>query len=252
MSIQYTVMGKIFDTIIEFFKNKAVSMPKKLAIIVLLVFSVFLVDNYCGFSYYFVQSYKLNYITSLEDARVKYAKDRVVSQELDRMMVNALNRWTIFNAVADIFQKTFSTTSDAREQQLTNEIVKEQKKIVVKETQKKVEIKENSNNILSFLFPVAERSPFWHTVCSCFNLILCLLLCVFYLVYSPFIHDKSKKNAVLGMCILIPLLVGMIFFVQWIFSEIPDIDGRPRINNIIYMIVNILILILIGKKTVKN
>lgn len=47
---------------------------------------IVLVDHCCGFSYYFVQSYKLDYITSLEDARVKYAKDRVVSQELDRMI----------------------------------------------------------------------------------------------------------------------------------------------------------------------
>lgn len=115
-------MSGLIEKILEFFESKALSLPKKMTISALVCLSILLVDNYCGFSYYFVQSYKLDYITSLEDARIKYAKDRVVSQELDRMMVNALNRWTVFSAVSDIFQETFTTTSEAREQQLVEEI----------------------------------------------------------------------------------------------------------------------------------
>ena len=97
-------MSGLIEKILDFFGSTAVSFPKKMTISTLVFMSILLVDNYCGFSYYFVQSYKLDYITSLEDARVKYANDRVVSQELDGMMVNALNRWTVFNAVSDIFQ----------------------------------------------------------------------------------------------------------------------------------------------------
>lgn len=149
-------MGELIKKILEFFESKAVSLPKKMTISTLVCLTILLVDNYCGFSYYFVQSYKLDYITSLEDARVKYAKDRVVSQELDRMMVNALNRRTVFNAVSDIFQKTFNTTSEAREQQLVEEITKNRNE----KTENTIEKSDETNNLLSQLFPLADRSPF--------------------------------------------------------------------------------------------
>lgn len=241
-------MGELIKKILEFFESKAVSMPKKMTISILVFLFFLLVDNYCGFSYYFVQSYKLDYITSLEDARVKYAKDRVVSQELDRMMVNALNRWTVFNAVSDIFQNTFSTTSEAREQKLVEEIANNKKDI--KETE--IAKTEESHDALSIVFPVAERSPFWHTLCSSFDLIIMALICMLYIILSPFIHDKNKKSALLGMCVVLPFLIGLIFFIQWIFSYIPDIVGRPRINNLIYISVNIILLILITKKIKKK
>lgn len=236
-------MGGLIEKIFEFFGSKAVSLPKKMTISTLVCLIILLVDNYCGFSFYFVQSYKLDYITSLEDARVKYGKDRVVSQELDKMMVNALNRWTIFNAVSDIFQETFNTTSEAREQQLVEEITKNRSG----KTENTIEKSDETNNLFSQLFPLAERSPFWHTVCSCLLLILVLLLCVIYLIFSPFIHDENKKNALLGMCIFIPFLICIIFFIQWIVALIPDIDGRPRINNLIYTIINILVLVCLIK-----
>ena len=236
-------MSGLIEKILEFFGSKALSLPKKMTISALVCLSILLVDNCCGFSYYFVQSYKLDYITSLEDARVKYGKDRVVSQELDRMMVNALNRWTVFDAVSDIFQETFNTTSEAREQQLVEEITKNRNGKIVNKTEKSDE----SNNFILQLFPVEERSPFWHTVCSCLFLILVLLLCVTYSILSPFIHDENKKNVLLGMSVFIPFLIGLIFFVQWIVAFVPDIDGRPRINNLIYTILNIIVLVSLTK-----
>ena len=210
--------------------------------------SVLFVDNCCGFSYYFVQSYKLDYIVTLENARLKYADDKVVSQELDRLMVNALNRWTVYNALTDIFQKTFSTTSEAREQKIAEEIAKNKNDIKKIETAKT----EESHDVISILFPVAERSPFWHTLCSSFDLIMIALLFVLYIMLSPFIHDTNKKNSLLGMCVLLPFLIGVIFFIQWILSLIPDIAGRPRINNIIYLSVNIILLILLTKNIKKK
>ena len=90
------------------------------------------------------------------------------------------------------------------------------------------------------------------TVCSCLLLILVLLICVTYLILSPFIHDKNKKNTLLGMCIVLPFLIGLIFFLQWIISFIPDIAGRPRINNLIYVSVNIIVLVLLTKKIKKH
>ena len=233
-------MGELIEKIIGFFQDKAVSLSRKVIILLFIVVSVLLVDNCCGFSYYFVQSYKLDYITSLEDARLKYAKDEVVSQELDRMMVNAINRWTIFNSVSDIFQKTFSTTSEAREQRLTEELANDKNK----KNEKEINFQgEEHDGLLSKMFPVAERSPFWHTVCSSFLLVLLLQICVFYLIFSPFIHDTNKKNAILGLCFVIPFLIGAIFFVQWVLSDIPDIDHRPRINNFIYFLLNVLVLV---------
>lgn len=237
-------MGGLIEKIFDFFGSKALSLSKKMTISTLVCLIIVLVDNCCGFSYYFVQSYKLDYITSLEDARVKYAKDRVVSQELDRMMVNALNRWTVFNAVFDIFQKTFNTTSEAREQQLVEEITKNRKE----KTENKIEKSNESNIFLSQLFPVEERSPFWHTFCSCLLLILVLLLCMICLIFLPFIHDTNTKDVLLGMCITIPLLIGVIYFIQWLLSFIPDIDGRPRINNTIYVCINVLIIVFLIKK----
>lgn len=241
-------MGKLFEKIFEFLESRALSMSKKITMLVLIIMIVLLVDNHCGFSYYFVQSYKLDYITRLEDARVKYANDGAVSQELDRMMVNALNRWTVYNAVSDIFQKTFSTTSEAREQQLAKEIVKSHKDNV----ERKIVTQEDSHDFLSFLFPIKERSPLWHTVCSCFNLILFLFLCIFYLICSPFIHDDNKKNALLGMCVIIPILIGLIFLFQWLISFIPDINGRPRINYLIYVVFNISFFFIPMKKMKKS
>lgn len=241
-------MSELIKKIFEFFESKAVSMPKKMLLLILIGMSVLFVDNYCGFSYYFVQSYKLDYIITLENARLKYADDKVVSQELDRLMVNALNRWTVYNAVSDIFQKTFSTTSEAREQKLVEEIAKN--KDEVKKTG--IEKKEDSQDVLSLFFPVAERSPFWHTICSSIDLIIVALICMLYILFSPFIHDTDKKNALLGICVVLPFLIGLIFFTQWILSFIPDIAGRPRINNLIYVSVNILVLVLLTKKIKKK
>ena len=237
-------MGELIEKIIGFFESKAVSLSKKMTILTFVVMLLLFVDNLCGFSYYFVQSYKLDYITNLEDARLKYAKDGVVSQELDRMMVNALNRWTVLNAVSDLFQKTFSTTSEAREQKLAEELSKDKKNRLEKDTEKKDDI---HDGLFSQIFPVAERSPFWHTVCTSLLLIIVLLICLIYVVISPFIHDTDKKNALLGMCFLIPFLIGAIFFIQWVLSFIPDIDNRPRINNLIYFLLNIFIFVLIVK-----
>lgn len=241
-------MGELIRKIIEFFESKAVSMPKKMTILIAIGLSIFLIDNLCGFSYYFVQSYKLDYITSLESARIKYANDKTVSSELDRMMVNALNRWTVYDAVSDIFQKTSSTTSEAREQKLVEEIGRE--KVIQKEVDAKVE----DHDMFSSFFPVADRSPFWHTVCSSLILIIVLIICVVFTICLPFTKDKDKKNVLLGMCILITFLVGAIFFIQWLLSYIPDIDGRPRINNVIYVCLNILVmsLLVISIKDKKN
>ena len=44
----------------------------------------------------------------------------------------------------------------------------------------------------------------------------------------------------------------MIFLTQWLFSFIPDIASRPRINNLIYISVNIFVLILMKKKIKKK
>jgi hypothetical protein len=236
-------MSELIKKILEFFGSKAVSLPKKMIMSIAFVVLFLLIDNLCGFSYYFVQSYKLDYITSLESARTKYAHDKIVSQELDRMMVNALNRWTVYNAVSDIFQKTFSTTSEAREQKLAEEITNK------KVTKKEIETKDEDDGILSRIFPVAERSPFWHTVCSSLLLIVLLAICVIFVICSPFVKDKNKKDALLGMCVIIPLLIGVIYMIQWLLSFIPDIDGRPRINNTIFVCVNVLVIfLLINKK----
>ena len=208
-----------------------------------------LVDNYCGFSYYFVQSYKLDYITNLEDARFKYSEDKIVSQELDKMMVNALNRWTVYNAVSDIFQETFSTTSEAREQQLVEELSMKKKELPKKVITKTVDFNEG---LFSQFFPVEERSPFWHTFCSSLNLVIFLVICVIYIIFSPFSHDVNKKAALKGMCFIIPILVGAIFITQWIVSFIPDIYNRPRINNLLYLFTNFLVAILLIRKIAKN
>lgn len=236
-------MGELINKIFAFFENNAVSMSKKMVMLVLTVILVLFVDNCCGFSYYFVQSYKLDYITNLENARLKYSGDKVVSEELDKMMVNTLNRWTIYNAVSDIFQKTFSTTSEAREKKLTEEIIKNKKE----SSKKEIGIANEPNDIFSKLFPIAERSPFWHTVCSSFNLIIVLLICILYMICYPFIKDANKKNGLLGMCVVIPFLIGAIFFTQWIVSFIPDIADRPRINNVLYILANIIIIVLMIK-----
>ena len=242
-------MGELVEKIIGFFQDKAVSLSRKMTILIFVGVTAILVDNYCGFSYYFVQSYKLDYITSLENARIKYVEDKVVSQELDQMMVNAINRWTVFSAISDIFQKTFSTTSEAREQKLAEELTKDKKN----STEKRIKTKDDVNDgVLSWFFPIAERSPFWHTVCTSFDLVLILLVCVFYLICAPFIQDTNKKSALLGMCFVIPFLIVVIFFIQWILSFIPDLGNRPRINYIIYVFLNVLVLVLIARKKTKN
>lgn len=239
-------MGELVKKILEFFGNNAVSMPKKLIMLIASFLTLLLIDNLCGFSYFFIQSYKLDYITSLEDARFKYAKDKVVSQELDRMMVNALNRWTVYDAVSDIFQRASSTTSEAREKKLVEEISNN------KIPQKEIKTNDDDNVMLSKFFPKAERSPFWHTVCSSMFLILILVICVIFTICSPFLKDKNKKNAVLGMCVVIPLLVSAIFFTQWLLSFVPDIDGRPRINNTIYVSLNIIAIAFLTKRLIKS
>lgn len=241
-------MGELIKKIISFFENNAVSMSKKMTMLVLVTISVLLIDNYCGFSYYFVQSYKLDYITSLENARLKFSEDKVVSQELDRMMVSALNRWTVYNAVSDLFQKTSSTTSEAREKKLVEEITKNKSE----STKKDNKVTNETRDILSLLFPERERSPFWHTVCSSLFLILVTFICVCYIIFSPFIKDTNKKNVLWGMCIVMPFLIGAIFFTQWIVSFIPDIDGRPGINNLIYAFLNSIVIIQVIKKTSKS
>ena len=243
-------MSELVKKILEFFESKAVSMPNKMIMLIIIIGAIFLVDNLCGFSYYFVQSYKLDYITSLEDARFKYSKDNVVSQELDRMMVNALNRWTIYDAIFDIFQNTSSTTSEAREQKLVEKIVKN--KISKKENKIKEKDKDKDKGLLSTFFPVAERSPFWHTICSSLFLVFLTLVCIIYVICSPFIKDNNKRSVLWGMCIVIPTLICGIFFTQWMTSFIPDIDGRPRINNTFYVCLNIIATILLIKRNSKK
>ena len=238
-------MSELIKKILEFFGSKAVSMPKKMLILIVFCLGVLFVDNLCGFSYYFVQSYKLDYITSLEDARFKYAKDKVVSQELDRMLVNALNRWTVYD-VTDIFQKTSLTTSEAREQKLVEEIVEK------KNIKEEVVLKDVDNSFLSKVFPIEDRSPFWHTICSSLLLVFLLLVCIIYVICSPFIKDKSKNSALKGMGIVIPVLLVAILFTQWLFSFIPDIDGRPIINNIIYVCLNGIATYLLIKSSSKS
>lgn len=242
-------MSELITKIFDYFENRAISMSKKMTMLVFCIIVLLLVDNYCGFSYYFVQSYKLDYITNLEDARLKYSNDKVVSQELDKMMVNALNRWTVYNAVSDIFQETFSTTSEAREQQLVEELSMKKEDLPKKDVKEMVD---SNEGLFSQCFPVEERSPFWHTLCSSLNLVFLLAICVIYLIFSPFVHDANKKDALIGMCAIIPILVGGIFITQWIVSFIPDIYSRPRINNFLYVVANISVVILLTRNIKKN
>ena len=67
------------------------------------------------------------------------------------------------------------------------------------------------------------------------------------MICYPFIKDANKKNGLLGMCVVIPFLIGAIFFTQWIVSFIPDIADRPRINNVLYILANIIIIVLMIK-----
>lgn len=90
-------MGKIIEIIGFYMSDSTLGLGKKFYLITFIVLLLIHVDDYYGISYFLSNTYKIDYINSLVDAKKKCKEDKTMYDYYDMKLQDALRRKSIFD-----------------------------------------------------------------------------------------------------------------------------------------------------------
>lgn len=224
-------MEEIIKKFISFLESDRISISRKIGIPLLVIFTILLLDNILGTSYYWINRMETDYIVKVEEAKKNCESDSVLVAYFDEKISNAINRQNIFQWFASLFKNT--RFDDAKEPDDTN----------------------LNGNIFSKMekwFPEVERNQMWHTITSSLLWIIFLVLLSLFLIFAPFIVEKDKVATVLGSIMGLGILVFLIWITQWILGLIPVILNRAYINYTLQLIINLIPIIALTVGSIKE
>lgn len=213
-------MGELIKKFIEFFENQKISISKKITIPLLVVLCIFLVDNLLGVSYYWKNEMEIDYISKIEDTKLKCNSDTIIVKYLEHKMDEAIQRKNVFQRFASLFENVNIINTQKFGTSIANDTL---------------------NNLKEW-FPELDRNQMWHTITSslCFILLLCISLLM--VIYFPFTKDKDRLGTTVLFIFISGILVLLIWGFQWLWGLMPIILNRAYINYSIQLIFNLFLI----------
>lgn len=217
-------MSELISKIWNFFENKRISVPRKISITILIILSILFVDNIVGFSYLYINSQGLDYLSKIEKTKVALKQDTVTCKLLDEMKYDFINRKTVVEQFLELFDN--------------------QSTLKVKTSHNNMQKEIDSQNI--------QRNQILHTVSSSLFWIIWLIIFLFMLIISPFAPPENKWGLILGMVIGISGMSILIWVTQWLFGLLPIFFNRPWINYTLQFILNLIPIFILTRGSIRN
>lgn len=217
-------MSELISKIWNFFENKRISVPRKISITILIILSILFVDNIVGFSYLYINSQGLDYLSKIEKTKVALKQDTVTCKLLDEMKYDFINRKTVVEQFLELFDN--------------------QSTLKVKTSHNNMQQEIDSQNI--------QRNQILHTVSSSLFWIIWLIIFLFMLIISPFAPTENKWGLILGMVIGISGMSILIWVTQWLFGLLPIFFNRPWINYTLQFILNLIPIFILTRGSIRN
>lgn len=217
-------MSELISKIWNFFENKRISVPRKISITILIILSILFVDNIVGFSYLYINSQGLDYLSKIEKTKVALKQDTVTCKLLDEMKYDFINRKTVVEQFLELFDN--------------------QSTLKVKTSHNNMQQEIDSQNI--------QRNQILHTVSSSLFWIIWLIIFLFMLIISPFAPPENKWGLILGMVIGISGMSILIWVTQWLFGLLPIFFNRPWINYTLQFILNLIPIFILTRGSIRN
>lgn len=217
-------MSELISKIWNFFENKRISVPRKISITILIILSILFVDNIVGFSYLYINSQRLDYLSKIEKTKVALKQDTVTCKLLDEMKYDFINRKTVVEQFLELFDN--------------------QSTLKVKTSHNNMQQEIDSQNI--------QRNQILHTVSSSLFWIIWLIIFLFMLIISPFAPPENKWGLILGMVIGISGMSILIWVTQWLFGLLPIFFNRPWINYTLQFILNLIPIFILTRGSIRN
>lgn len=208
------IMGNVIDAIYRYFADEKVALSTKVKLSILVLLAIFLVDNHYGFSHTVINSYKVDYMVKLEEAKQKYKDDISFVKKIDRLI-------EIEHSRKGVVQKFYSLiTPKVDEKQLGQ-----------------------SDNIYKKL--MEERDPIVHTMTGAFVTLIPMLSGMIAILLSLF-RPSQRSIDVFFMATITILVCGcMTYYISLSWAMLDPICGKVWVNYIIQALVNIVILIVV-------
>lgn len=218
----------ILSTVLNFFKSKDFSPASKIIGCIIAVSLIFLIDNQLGFSFSYRNGRMISALTEIENLKQKSQSDSNLIQYLNEKETRIINRRTLFEQVINLFSNSDLKVDDI----LQKGVATGASGIMIQSIDSfsipklKPTISTTHKVVIKPVIAKRSRSQIWHTLSSSYLFLLLILL----FIIVPFVQKDNKKNTLLGCILIIPILLLIVWFNQYLFGLIPVIQNQPLIN----------------------
>jgi len=276
-----------FREIFRFFIAKEYSFTSKFLGILIVIATLFFVDNILGFSFYYSNNQKINQLKNIETLKKDCTNNKYLLEILNETEEEILNRRNI----VEIFFNLFSREQFDENNQIstiktdTVFIIKYDTIIQIRDSSflfwnfhifdtvgdLRINKAHNLNNLKDLdslkgdfddslkvedlglkqndeVIMKKSRSRIWHTLTSSYLLIIVML----FLPFVPFTQKPFDWTMVIGMWIGSILIAGLVWLNQYLFGLIPVILNRPWINYLINFLISTSFWVWIGIRSEKK
>lgn len=231
-------MSELLKRIFDFLTNRKLHVSKKIIISILSILAIILLDNYYGFSYYFLSNLKVEHVRKIEEAKRYALNDSVLTIYLNQIEAKSIARDTYIDNFFELFKS-----------EPKNEIT--ESSILEIKTKSEYESKNTPASAEKWFPEKPIRSKLWHTITSSFAPILGVFISFIALIISFFNKSGERFMMLLGSILLFVLFAFLIWVLQWLLGLIPVILNRAYLNYILSISLNIVFIIglyKLGKK----
>ncbi len=207
------MVDTIASGIKDFVANNKVSTVRKLWTLLVAAVVLVILNDIFGYTYYYLQERKLNYIVSVERARIEFENDKYISEHLTQMLKDGIERKSISDKVYDSFQDS------------------------------------SFQDILSSV--VVERNWLLHTITSSLFFILIELIIVILIFTTMFSKKADKWHTFGGLVVLAIVNPGFIWLSTSLFALIPILRWS-LINYLLQLSINICLMVWLYKYSKKK
>ncbi len=207
-------MGNLVDAIYKYFADEKVPLSTKVKLTILALLALVLTDNHYGFSHTVINSYKVDYMMKLEEAKQRYKEDTAFVAEIDHLIEIEHNR----KGVVQKLRSLLSPKVDEKQLKRSDEVY-----------QKILE----------------ERDPIIHTLTGALVTLLPMLSGILAIFINLFRSSNRSLNVFFWATMMVVISACFTYYISLAWALLEPICGHLWINYIIQFVVNIVILMLI-------
>lgn len=209
-------MGKVVDSIYDYFSDGKVPLSRKLKLIILVILTAAFIDNHYGISHTIINSYKVDYMMKLESAKKQFNNDSLFVKEINNLINIEHNRKGFVEKFYSLLRIKIGSNDG-----------------------KRVSADKIYNRLIS------ERNPGIHTLTGAFVFIMLITSSILTIIFS--LLRPKRRNFDLFFWAVILIWVGAIltYYVSLFWALVDPICGKVWINYIVQAVTNIIILVII-------